>query len=323
MDKNYLLLIDGSSLLCTQYFGTEPLSTSTGIPTNGVLGFMKVLSKIVSKHKPSHLVICWDISRNTFRKEVFEDYKANREATPDDLSIQFKICQEVLGKMGIKQYFSNEYEADDYCGTVSKLFENFIDVKIITKDKDYFQCLSDKTHIWKLCNKKKDWQNLCSKYGLDEKTMPEKMFELTPEILKEEYGYTPDKVVFIKGLMGDSSDNIPGIEGIGEKSAITLAGKYGSISELYADIESKSDEELDVWKKELKLRKTVIDALNKTETKYEGKTNKDLGLLSESLATIKRDISLGDVNLNDLELHIDCEQANQALLELEIKSVKF
>lgn len=321
--NKYLLLIDGSSLLCTQYFGTEPLSTADGTPTNGVFGFMKVLSKIISKHNPSHLVVCWDVSRNTFRKEIFDDYKANRDETPNDLSIQFKICQELLNKMGIKQFFSNDYEADDYCGTISKLFENLIDVKIITKDKDYFQCLSEKTHIWKICNKKKDWQNLCTKYGLDEKTMPEKMFELTPDILKQEYGYSPDKVVFIKGLMGDSSDNIPGIEGIGEKSAIVLANKYANMTELYKDIESKTDEELDSWKKELKLRKNVIDSLKKKETKYQGQTNKDLGILSENLATIKRDIPLGDLKLEDLELHINSEEANKSLNQLEIKSIKF
>ena len=319
--EDYLLLIDGSAVLCTQYYGTEPLSSPSGEPTNGVYGFMKVLSKILKDFKPTYMAVCWDVSRNTFRKKEFEGYKANREETTDPLKRQFILCQELLKRCEIPQFFSKDFEADDFAGTISKKFENEIPIKIVTKDKDYFQLLSDKTHIWKICNKKKDWENLLSKYGIAKTTMPEKLFEITPEILTQEYGYSTDKVVLIKGLMGDSSDNIPGIQGIGEKSAITLANAYTSIEEIYNAIEGKTDEELDTWKKSFKLRKTVLDALLKEETSY-GMTNKELGILSEKLATIKRDIEI-DITLEDLKLNMNKEEALKALEELGIKTIKF
>lgn len=319
---NYFLIIDGSSLLCTQFYGNDLLQAPTGEYTNGVYGFMRVLSKIVKNFKPSHLAVCWDVSRNTFRKEAFSDYKANRDETPDPLKQQFILCQKILKNIGVKQFFSENFEADDYAGTLSKMFENDINIKIMTKDKDYFQCLSEKTHIWKICNKKKDWENLITKYSLDKKTMPDKLFELTPEILELEYGYSKEKVVLIKALMGDSSDNIPGIEGIGEKSALVLAQNYSSLEEIYSEIEGMDEAALDSWRKTLKLRKPVTAALLKEETKYEGKTNKDLGLLSQELATIKRDIPL-DITLDDLVLNIDSKKAEEELLKLAIKTIKF
>ena len=127
--EDYLLLIDGSAVLCTQYYGTEPLSSPSGEPTNGVYGFMKVLSKILKDFKPTYMAVCWDVSRNTFRKKEFEGYKANREETPDPLKRQFILCQELLKRCEIPQFFSKDFEADDFAGTISKKFENEIPIK--------------------------------------------------------------------------------------------------------------------------------------------------------------------------------------------------
>ena len=318
--EKYALILDGSAILCTQYYGTNPLSSPSGEPTNGVYGFMKFLSKLLVSHKPEYLAVCWDVSRKTFRKQEFEAYKGNRDETPDDLKKQFITCQNVLREFNIPQFFSKDYEADDFAGTLAKKFENEIPIRIVTKDKDYFQLISENTHIWKICNKMKDWENLLTKYGIDKSDVPEKLFEIDPDMLVKEYGYSSDKVTLLKGLMGDSSDNIPGIKGIGEKSAITLVNTYDSIEDIYSNVEGKSDKEIDAWKKSLKLTKRVVDALLLEETDY-GMTNKELGILSKKLATIKTDIDI-DTRLEDLALNIDSTKGQEALQNLGIKTIK-
>ena len=162
MDGNYLLLIDGSSLLTTQYYGNLPkeilfakteeekkkhyyriMQTKTGIYTNAVYGFMRILLKIIKEQKPGYLAVAWDKSRNTFRREIYSDYKGNRGETPVPLKDQFILCEELLQKMGIRQFMDDKFEADDFCGTLSKKFEKEIPVKILTKDNDYLQLVTE------------------------------------------------------------------------------------------------------------------------------------------------------------------------------------
>ena len=167
MDNEYLLLIDGSSLLTTQYYGNLPreilfaktdeekkkfyhkiMQTKTGIYTNAIYGFMRTVLKIIKEQKPKYIAVAWDKSRNTFRREIYSEYKGNRGETPKPLKDQFILCEELLEKMGIRQFMDDRFEADDFCGSLSKKFENTLPVKILTKDNDYLQLVTDKTNLW-------------------------------------------------------------------------------------------------------------------------------------------------------------------------------
>lgn len=198
MDGNYLLLIDGSSLLTTQYYGNLPkevlfasseeekkkhyhkiMQTRTGIYTNAVYGFMRMLLKIVKEQKPRYLAVAWDKSRNTFRREIYSEYKGNRGETPVPLKDQFILCEELLEKMGIRQFMDDRYEADDFCGTLARKFEKELPVKILTKDNDYLQLVSDNTNLWIMHSTASKTEELYKKYNvIPDGTVPERAFNL-------------------------------------------------------------------------------------------------------------------------------------------------
>lgn len=344
MKKDFLLLIDGSSLLSTQYFGNLPnsikyaktkeeraahfneiLHTSTGIYTNGVYGFMKSLLKIIKEQNPSHIAVAWDITRDTFRRRISEDYKANRDESDKPLIEQYKTCQNLLDEIGIKQFYCREYEADDYCGSLAKKFENQIPIKIITKDRDYFQLVNDNTQVWLITNTKKKTEELCKKHGVKQ-NLQDKLFELTPELINAEYGFYPEVVPMLKGLMGDASDNIKGIPGVGEKTAIILANEFKTIDNLYDKINKLSEDELKdlkiEWKKTLGLNRCPLPyLLAKSEDGI--LKGEEAGRLSERLATIFKDIDLSDTTLEILELSLDSNIVRKELNKLEITSIKF
>ncbi len=164
---DYLLIIDGSSLLTTQFFGNLPreiifaktmeekevyfpkiMQTSGGVYTNAVYGFLRVLLKILKEQKPKYLAVAWDVSRDTFRRELYSDYKGNRGETMAPLKEQFILCQEVLRKMQIPQFMDEHFEADDFSGTLTNMFESEVPVRIMTKDHDYLQLVSERTQLW-------------------------------------------------------------------------------------------------------------------------------------------------------------------------------
>ena len=344
MKNNYLLLIDGSSLLSTQFFGSLPrqilfaktteekekyydkiLQTSDGFYTNGVFGFVKYLLKIIREQKPSHIAVTWDLSRNTFRREIYPDYKGNRSETMAPLSDQFAICQEVVEALGITQFMSGTFEADDFCGTLAEKFKSEIPVFIMTKDNDYLQLVDDKTKLWLMHGSAEKTDELYKKYGIDKSKVnaPDRCFVYDKELIKKEFGVEPENVNSLKGIMGDASDNIKGVPGVGEATARLLIGKYHTVDELYSAINGKDKKELDeikkLWKEELGINRSPLSYLLKTsDTELVGEKS---ARLSEELATIKRDIDTTGVELTDLRTNIDFEAGTKIIKALEFNSV--
>ena len=343
--QEFLLLIDGSSLLTTQFYGNLPreimfaktleekekyfhkiMMTSTGIYTNGVYGFMRTLLKIIKEQKPTYLAVAWDVSRNTFRRELYPEYKANRGDTLVPLKEQFILCQEALKKMNVIQLMDARYEADDFCGSVAKKFEHQVPVKILTKDNDYLQLVTENTNLWMMHSTAEKTEQLFKKYHIDPKTVcvPDRAFNYTPQLVKEEFGINPENVNSLKGLMGDASDNIKGVAGIGEATAVKLISEYKTITNLYDAIENldKNGEKQikEYWKETLGLKRSPLNYLLKESD--EELVGKKAALLSEKLATIKCDIDLPDVTLDTFRCHLDVEGARTIFEDLEFHSLK-
>lgn len=343
-EKSFLLVIDGSSLLSTQFYGNLPreilfaktqeekekyfhkiMQNSKGVYTNAVYGFFRTMLRILKEQKPSHLVITWDISRNTFRRELYPEYKAQRGELMLPLKEQFDLCQKALASVGVCQLMDERFEADDFSGTVACLFENEIPVRILTKDNDYLQLITDNTHLWLMHSTAKKTEELFAKYKLDPKTVkaPERTFEFTPELVKKEFGIEPLSVPDLKALQGDSSDNIKGVPGVGEKAAAALIAEYGTIERLYDTIRSLDEngkKEINLyWKQELGLsRSPIAYLLKEDEVELVGEK---AAVLSKRLATIKKDVPLEKKQLSDYELCFDTDAAKKLFHELEFKSL--
>ena len=344
MDKEYLLLIDGSSLLSTQYYGNLPreimfaktneereafygkiMQTSMGVYTNAIYGFMRTFLKILREQKPTHVAVTWDLSRDTFRREIDNDYKGTRGETPSPLKEQFKLCQEILTKMNVPQFMDTRYEADDFCGSIASKLENEIPVRILTKDTDYLQLVSENTKLWLMFTTQDKADALFKKYEIKKASanIPDKSFELTPELVKEEYGIKPEQVADLKSLVGDKSDNIKGVAGVGEASAVPLINEYGTVENLYdhiRNLDKKQEKEIkDYWKTNLGIKRSPLSYLLKTsDTEVVGEKS---AMISKKLAIIKRDIDLGDLNKDSLKLNINIEEGNKEFKNLEFKSL--
>ncbi|NYV64360.1 DNA polymerase I [Bacillus sp. Gen3] len=226
MEKK-LILIDGNSIAYRAFFALPLLNNDKGIHTNAIYGFTTMLMKILNEEKPSHLLVAFDAGKTTFRHNTFKEYKGTRQKTPPELSEQFPFIRELLDAYGIKRYELENYEADDIIGTLSLQAEkDGFEVKVISGDKDLTQLSSEHTTV---CITKK---------GITE------IEEYTPEHIKEKYGLTPEQIIDMKGLMGDSSDNIPGIPGVGEKTAIKLLKEYETVENLLQSIDQVSGKKL-------------------------------------------------------------------------------
>ncbi len=344
MENNFLLIIDGSSLLSTQFYGNLPreilfaktqeekekyyykiMQNSKGVYTNAVYGFFRTLLRIIKDQKPSHLVVTWDISRETFRRKLYPEYKAQRSETMLPLKEQFELCQKALNAVGVCQLMDENYEADDFSGTVAALFEKEIPVRILTKDNDYLQLITEQTHLWLMHSTAKKTEELFVKYKLDPKTVkcPERTFEFDPELVRKEFGIRPLSVPDLKALQGDSSDNIKGVPGVGEKAAAALIAKYETIENLYdairdADETKKKEINLE-WKQELGLsRSPMAYLLKEDESDLVGER---AAVLSKQLATIKRDVPLEKKTLADYAVQLDIDAAKKLFHELEFKSL--
>lgn len=345
MDKGYLLLIDGSSLLSTQYYGNLPreilfakteedkkkyyhkiMQTRKGVYTNAIYGFMRTLIRIINEQKPDYLAIAWDKSRNTFRREIYAEYKGNRGETPEPLKQQFILCEDILERMNIPQFLDDRYEADDFCGSLAAKFEGVLPVRILTKDNDYLQLVTENTNLWLMHASQEKTEELYKKYGIkNDGTVPERAFNLTPELVKAEFGVEPSSINSLKGLQGDSSDNIKGVPGIGPATAVALIAKYKNVAALYADIREldakQQKEKAREWKEELGISRSPFGPLLKQSE--EELVGERAALLSEQLATIKRDVDLGDLTIEDLKLEVNKANALQCFEELEIKTLAF
>lgn len=347
MDKkqdDYLLIIDGSSLLSTQFFGNLPkeimfaktteekekyfpkiMQTSTGIYTNAVYGFLRALLKIMKEQKPTYLAVTWDISRNTFRREIYPDYKGNRGETLEPLKDQFKLCQQVLDEMGVVQFMDERYEADDFSGTLCQMFEEEVPIRVMTKDNDYLQLITERTNLWLIHSTAKKTDELYEKYGLSKKEVnaPDRTFVFTPELVEKEFGILPSSVPSLKGIQGDSSDNIKGVPGVGEATAVALIKEYKTVEHLYEvlnQLDEAGKKEINEYWKTLGIKRSPINALLKiSDTELVGEK---AAMLSKTLATIKKDIELKDLNLEQLRIQINTEKAQKCFNELEFKTLK-
>ncbi len=216
-----LMILDGNSIVNRAFFGVRPLNAPDGTPTNAIFGFLNILQRMLDEQKPDALCVSFDRREPTFRHKAYDGYKAQRKGMPEELAAQMPVLKETLDAMGIRRYELSGYEADDILGTVSvKCAEKGWDCVVVTGDKDSLQLITDTTTV---CNVK-------TRMGQTE------TINYTPAVFREEYGFDPPQMVDLKALMGDSSDNIPGVPGVGEKTALELVRKYGTVENIYADL---------------------------------------------------------------------------------------
>lgn len=277
-----IILVDGNNLLFRSYYATtyngNYMKNSKGFSTNALFGFANMMNKIIAEEKPTYIIVAFDKGK-TFRHEKYADYKGGRMETPDELKMQFPIAKKLLTAMGITYYECDNYEADDIIGTFAKFCDdddNFIGT-IVSSDKDLLQLISRDVDIKLL--KQKDY------------------IRYNEESFKEAYGIEPIRVVDLKALMGDASDNIPGVKGIGEKTALKLLVEYGSLDSIYEHIDS--------------IKGSVHDKLlNDKENAYK----------SYDLATIVRDVPM-EITMEDLTYKEKNQvELNQIYEELEFYS---
>jgi len=262
MTENTLMLIDGNSLLYRAFYALPLLHTKEGIYTNGVYGFLTMFNRVTNEVKPSHIVVAFDKDRQTFRNEAYSEYKANRSATPDELIGQFQLLRDTLEALNVSYVEMQGYEADDIIGTLSKDAEAAgMKTIILTGDGDALQLVSEHTQVY------------MTKKGITE------IVVYDPPMVKEKWEVDPEQMIEIKALMGDSSDNIPGVPGVGPKTAIKLIKEYGSLERLYENLEQVNGK---------KLKENLV-------------THQDMAYLSRQLATIHREIEL-DYELHDYQV---------------------
>ena len=226
-----LLILDGFAVIFRVYYSRQPMSTSTGITTTIVQGFLSILFKLINEVNPSHIILAMDSKGPTFRHEEYPEYKAGRDPAPPDLTEQIPTLEKVINSFGIPIYSVEKYEADDLIGTISSsnLTKDFKKI-IVSGDKDLFQLIDENTSIWYSSPNRFSSDRLVS----SDTYQDEKGFE----------GISPKNVPDLKGLAGDSSDNIKGIPGIGQKVAISLLNKYKDLDTIYENIDQIPDLEI-------------------------------------------------------------------------------
>jgi DNA polymerase-1 len=219
---NKLLLIDGNSLINRAYYALRLIPNSNGVYTNAVSGFFKSLMKLKRSHSPDCIAVAFDLPAPTFRHTLYDGYKKTRKGMPDELAMQLPYIKKLLDLSGIKRAEIAGFEADDIIGTLAAAADReSIQCRIATGDRDAFQLVSDNVHV-------------CLATAKGEVVY-------TPDTIREVYGIRPTHFIDIKSLMGDSSDNIPGIAGVGEKTAFSLVQEYGSIENIYDNIDGISE----------------------------------------------------------------------------------
>ncbi len=274
------VIIDGSSLLNRAFYAIRLLSNKKGIFTNGIYGFLNMLDKIKADYDPKYICVVFDRKEKTFRKDIYDDYKGNRMKFPDELSVQFPILKDILTKMGIKVLDKAGFEADDLAGTLTMIDDNNVKKVLITGDKDYLQLIKDDTDV------------IITKRGVSE------FDTYNIEKMDEVYGLSPDEFIDLKALMGDQSDNIPGIYGIGEKTALKILSEYRTIENLYEHIDELKD--------------------NKTNQRI--KDGKDMAFLSKKLATIVKDVDIS-MDIDDYKIgEEDIEGLREIYEDLELNT---
>jgi len=278
----HFVVIDGNSIANRAFYALPLLSTSSGLHTNAVLGFTTMLLKVLEEMKPTHLLVAFDAGKVVFRHSEFTEYKAGRAKTPPELSEQFPLMRELLDAFSITRYEIEGYEADDIIGTLTlQADQNGYKTTVITGDKDMLQLVSDNVSV-----------------ALTRKGVSEIELYTNAEI-QEKYGLTPLQIIDLKGLMGDTSDNIPGVPGVGEKTALKLLHEYGSVEEVLNNIDKVSGKKL-----QENLRNNVEQAK-----------------LSKQLATIMRDAPVA-IDLESVPYHgYDAGTLTEFFKRMEFKSL--
>ncbi len=246
------MLIDGNSVAYRAFFALPPLTNASGLHTNAIFGFTTMLLKLLEEHKPTHVLVAFDAGKVTFRHEGYSEYKGGRQKTPAELSEQFPVLKELIASFGIAQFELSGYEADDIIGTLTKQAdEQGVDAIVVSGDKDMLQLSSARVTV------------AVTKKGVSEVEL------YTPELIQEKYGLEPGQIIDLKGLMGDTSDNIPGVPGVGEKTALKLLHEYASVE-------------------------NVLDNLDKLKGKLKEnmEAHRDDALMSKKLATIFREVPM-------------------------------
>jgi DNA polymerase-1 len=283
--KSRLFLVDGSAYIFRAFFAIPPtLKTSAGLPTNAIFGFTNILLKFLKQYQPEYVAVALDAGRETFRNEMLADYKGNRPEAPPDLIPQFPYFRKVLDALNLPLLELPGFEADDIIATLcERLAGQDCEVVVVSSDKDLMQLV---TNGIKLLDSAKDrW------IGIDE--------------VKEKFGVGPEQVIEVMGLMGDAVDNIPGVKGIGEKTAIALIQHFATLENLYNRID-------DIEKMKLRGAARVRDLLRE---------KKDTAFLSRALATVKRDVPL-DTRLEDLKFTgFDLDKSRALFTELEFSNL--
>ncbi|MCH5151421.1 MAG: DNA polymerase I [Clostridiales bacterium] len=277
MAKQRLLLIDGNSILNRAYFALPAMNDSEGRNTNAVYGFTNILLKVLSDYAPDKLVVAFDMRGHNFRKDIYPEYKANRHGMPDDLAAQMPVLHDLLAAMKVAVVEKGGVEADDIIGTICNDFDG--DSYIVSGDRDMLQLVSDKTTV------------LLTKKGVTEVEV------LNPETLKSTYNLTPSQIIEYKALRGDTSDNIPGVRGVGEKTALALLEKYGDIDALYDNVDKEKG--------------ALHDKL------VEGK---EMAYVSRQLATIVTNVDV-EYDLNAAGLPVYSADVKQFLEKLQFRSI--
>lgn len=246
------LLIDGNNIIFRAYyaFQNQRLKTSDGVQTGALYGFLRMLLKMLKDRQPDLIAVAFDTSRNTFRRRLYPEYKAKRKPTPEDLLAQIPLAHQAVEALGVKIMTHEDYEADDLIGSAAKSLAKEYEVNIVTGDRDLLQLIDDHITV-----------ELCQK-GVTE------IREITPDEFVKEYGFPPIGIIDLKALMGDASDNIPGVKGIGEKKGLALVQQFGSIDRLYREIATVDNE---------KMRQKLVE-------------EEAMARLSHDLATIRIDV---------------------------------
>lgn len=278
--KEKWIVIDGNSIIYRAFFAMPPLSNSLGLHTNAVFGFTQMLLRILEEEQPTHMLVAFDAGKETFRHGDYQDYKGGREKTPPELSEQFPLLKELLSAMGIAHFELAGYEADDIIGTMTRQADEAGQpMFVVTGDKDMLQLAS--RHVSVLLTRK----------GVTE------VEKYTPAEIEEKYGLKPEQIIDLKGLMGDTSDNIPGVPGIGEKTALKLLHQYPSVESVLEHVDELKG----------KMKENLVNHAEDAR-------------MSKRLATIFREVPL---DLPPEQMKFDGLQAEAlpALRKLEFRSV--
>lgn len=299
MSQSKFVIFDGHGIIYRAYHAFPPLMNAKGVLVNAVYGFSRILLTAINELEPEYIAVAFDHKLPTLRSQKYEAYKAHRPEMPDDLKPQIEYVKEVVKALNIPQFELEGYEADDLLGTIATQVETDPQVKtvIVTGDKDLLQLVTDETHVW-IPGRSKNGRNGTASESV----------EYDPATVQEKMGITPAQVVDLKAFMGDASDNIPGIKGVGKKTALKLIEEYGDLEKIFKAVKKVAESE-------------VVDPLLKGALLTKLQSGEEDARLSQELATIDRVVPIV-FSLEPCRVSSYDKDAVSALFEeLEFKSL--